>query len=284
MSSSPYSLGHHLLGIEGLALLRGADGSERAIPDARIEEIATVLAGLREPPYSLGRDVPAVDTVSGYAAWADDYDTPGNVTVALEQGAVHGLLAEIPPGATVLDAGCGTGRHAAFLAERGHDVIGVDSSPEMLAVARVKVPSARFELAQLDELPLPDSSVDAAVCALALSHSRDLRPGVAELGRVVRSGGRVIVSNPHPFATDLLGWRATVTDDAGKLAVIPEYPHSHGECIAAFRAARLSVVACVEPALSVEQAADEAKLGLEAAFRAALTGFPVVIVWDLVRL
>lgn len=282
--SSSHSLGHHLLGIEGLALLRRVNGSEQAVPEGRIQELAAILARLDEPPYSVARDVPSIDTVRGYAAWADDYDTPGNVTVALEQEVVRALLAQLPTGATVLDAACGTGRHAAFLADRGHEVIGIDSSAAMLALAQAKVPSARFEVAQLDDIPLPESSVDAAVCALALSHSPDIRPGVAELGRVVRSGGRVIVSNPHPFATELLGWRATVTNDGGELAVIPEYPHSHGECIAAFVAAGLSVVACLEPALSAEQAVDEAKLGLEDAFHAALTGFPVVIVWDLLRL
>jgi SAM-dependent methyltransferase len=284
MGTSPYLLGHHLLGIEGLALLRGAGRADRVVPERRIDEIAAILARLDEPPYSLTRNVPSIDTVSGYAAWADDYDTPGNVTVTLEQEAVHRLLAELPRGATVLDAACGTGRHAVFLANLGHEVIGIDSSPAMLALAQTKVPSARFEVAHLDAIPLPESSVDAAVCALALSHSPDIRSAVAELARVVRSGGRVIVSNPHPFAMDLLDWRATVTNDAGQLVVIPEYPHSHGECIAAFTAAGLSVVACIEPVLSVEQAVDEAKLGLEEAFRAALTGIPVVIIWDLLRL
>jgi SAM-dependent methyltransferase len=153
----------------------------------------------------------------------------------------------------------------------------------MLELARAKVPSARFEVGELERLPLEDASVDAAVCALALSHARDIRPGVAELGRVVRPGGRVIVSNPHPFATELLDWRATIEDGSGTLSVIREYPHRHGDCIAAFGAAGLRVERCLEPELTGDQAAAEAKLGLEDAFRAALTGFPVVIVWLLTR-
>ena len=51
--------------------------------------------------------------------------------------------------------------------------------------------------------------------------------------------------------------------------------------IAAFTQAELRVVACHEPALTAEHAQDEAKAGLEEAFELALTGFPVVIVWDL---
>jgi SAM-dependent methyltransferase len=281
--SSAFTLGHHVLGIEGLALLR--DGGSLA-PEARrsrVEEIAGVLAHLDEAPYFLTREAPPVDTVTGYAAWATSYDGPGNVTVALEGEVVHALLHELPPASSVLDAACGTGRHTAFLVARGHDVVGIDTSPEMLAIAKEKVPGARFQLAALDDIPLADGCMDAAVCALALSHSRDIGPAVAELARVLRPGGRLIVSNPHPLATSLLGWRATVTDPSGRLMLIPEYPHSHGECIAAFRAAGLHVNACVEPALSDDQAAGEAKAGLTEAFRAALAGLPVVIVWDLTR-
>jgi hypothetical protein len=105
---------------------------------------------------------------------------------------------------------------------------------------------------------------------------------VQELARVLRPSGRLIISNPHPLATGLLGWRATVRDDGGRTIVIPEYPHSHSAYIETFAAAGLQVRRCIEPVLSAEQAAAEAKAGFTEAFRAALTGFPVVIVWDLI--
>jgi SAM-dependent methyltransferase len=241
-----------------------------------------VLGGLDDAPFSAVRNAPPVATEVGYAAWAASYDAPGNVTVALEQEVVHALLSELPAGCAVLDAGCGTGRHTAFLVDDGHDVVGIDSSPEMLALAAAKVPTARFELAELERIPIPDDSVDAAVCGLVLSHARSIGPAVAELARVLRPGGRLIVSNPHPFATGLLDWRATVTDDAGQLAVIPEYPHAHSEYVEAFTSAGLGIVGCYEPALTAERAREEAKAGLDEAFELALTGFPVVIVWDLV--
>jgi SAM-dependent methyltransferase len=247
-----------------------------------VDEIRALLDGLDEAPYSSSRKAPPVETEAGYAAWASTYDAPGNVTVALEQEVVHALLYELPAGSSVLDAGCGTGRHTAFLVDKGHDVVGIDSSPEMLALAAAKVPTARFDLAELERIPLPNSSVDAAVCGLVLSHARDIGPAVAELARVLRPGGRLIVSNPHPFATGLLDWRATVTDESGRLAVIPEYPHAHSEYVGAFTSAGLRIVGCHEPALTAERAREEAKAGLEDAFELALTGFPVVIVWDLI--
>ena len=275
------NLGHHLLGIEGLALLRGGSLGEEEL-ERRLAEIRTVLERIEEAPYSTTRDAGPVATEVGYAAWAESYDAPGNVTVALEEETVHALLAELPAGSSVLDAGCGTGRHTAFLAGNGHDVVGIDSSPEMLAIAAAKVPAARFELADLERIPLPDRSMDAAVCGLVLSHARDIRPGVTELARVLRPGGRLVISNPHPFATGILDWRATVIDGNGRLAVIPEYPHAHSEYISAFTAAGLRIVGCHEPELTVERAREEAKAGLAEAFELALTGFPVVIVWDLV--
>jgi SAM-dependent methyltransferase len=282
MASPYYSLGHHALGIEGLALLRGANDGDAKARDRRVAELVEIAGGLDRRPYSEPREAPPIEVTTGYAAWAESYDEPGNVTIAMEEGVVHGLLAALPPGGQVLDAACGTGRHGAFLAARGHSVIGVDSSPEMLERAAEKLPGARFERGELDSIPLEDKAVDAVVCALALSHLPDIRAAVAELARVLRPGGRLVISNPHPLATGLLGWRATVRDSAGNAVVIPEYPHSHETCIEAFTAAGVCVHRCIEPTLSAEQAAAEAKAGLVEAYRAALTGLPVVIVWDLV--
>ena len=282
MSDDPYRLGHFLLGIEGLALLRGAHADE-ASRRSRVEDIATILERLETGPHAASRDAAFVDTASGYDAWASTYDQPGNVTVALEQSIVWPMLDGLPRESTVLDAACGTGRHAVRLADAGHTVIGVDSSEAMLEHARAKLPGATFHVGELERIPLASSSVDAVVCALALSHARDLRPGVDEIARVVRPGGCVIVSNPHPFATSYLNWRATVISDEGERLVIPEYAHSHSDSIAAFRAAGLEVLECVEGCLSPDQAAAEAKAYLADAFREALTGAPVVVVWRLVR-
>lgn len=71
---------------------------------------------------------------------------------------VHGeaafVAALVPPGASVLDAGCGTGRVAAELARRGHEVVGVDSDASMLDVARSKHPQLDWRLEDLAELDL----------------------------------------------------------------------------------------------------------------------------------
>jgi ubiquinone/menaquinone biosynthesis C-methylase UbiE len=86
-----------------------------------------------------------------------------------------------------LDAACGTGRFAEFLAKCGHRVIGVDSSPEMLAYARRRVPDGEFRLAELGRLPLPE---------LWLSlHVSDTRPHAA-MGTPKKRGLRRLMRGP----------------------------------------------------------------------------------------
>jgi SAM-dependent methyltransferase len=275
--------GDQLLGLGGLALLRA--GARRRLEDVEAlrAELAQILARLGAEPYAQRRDLPERDVAAGYEGWAASYDEPGNDTVALEEPLVRGLLDTLPPG-PVLDAACGTGRHAAHLAGAGREVIGVDASEAMLAVARRRLPGADLRVGDLAALPLPDASVAGAVCALALSHEPDLGPAVAELGRVLRPGGRLVISNQHPLATGVLGWRCVFRDpDSGERTTIPEYPHTHGDYLDAFAAAGLVARRCLEPPLTREQARARAKGLHPELHEAALTGLPAVIVGDAER-
>jgi ubiquinone/menaquinone biosynthesis C-methylase UbiE len=276
--------GHYVLGIEGLALLRAGARRDYSEVDTRTEEMREIISRLGEQPYSEPRDLPEVGVDAGYAQWADDYDDPGNDTIALEQPVVQDLLAQFPDG-PVLDAACGTGRHAAHLQECGYDeVIGVDSSEAMLSRARSKLPGVDFRLGELAALPLEDGQVVGAVCALALSHLQEIGPAIAELARVVRPGGHLVVSNPHPFATAILGWRAVFVDSDGRRSMIPEYPHRHSDYITAFSDAGFTVRRCIEPSLSGEQARERAKKHRTDAFEDALENVPAVVIWGVERL
>jgi SAM-dependent methyltransferase len=130
-----------------------------------------------------------------------------------------GLRALLPPvaGRRVLDAGCGGGRTAAWLVEQGADVVGIDVSPELLRLARERLPDASFLLADLAEpLPFEDSSFDVVVSSLVMHYLRDWAPTLGELRRVLRSDGMLVLSTHHPamdaelagscdyFATELL--------------------------------------------------------------------------------
>ncbi|MQA82033.1 MAG: methyltransferase domain-containing protein [Streptosporangiales bacterium] len=108
--------------------------------------------------------------------------------------------AEVTPESLVVDVGTGTGFVAAGLAGRAATVLGVDNPPAMLAVAHnhldeLGVDRVRVLAGELDRLPLPDHSVDAAVANMVLHHAPDPAVMLTEMARVVRPGGRVAVTD-----------------------------------------------------------------------------------------
>ena len=137
-------------------------------------------------------------TRSSYDAWASTYDSDPNPQTALEFAPVlHALRAQ--PGERVLDAACGTGRYAASLREQRVEVVGVDFSPEMLAIARAKLPDVELIEADISQpLPFADSSFDAVLCGQALKHLPDLTGPMREFARVLSPGGRLVFSVTHP--------------------------------------------------------------------------------------
>jgi SAM-dependent methyltransferase len=183
----------YLIGLEGVALLRAFGGEyDDEFTQARLDEIRKLLDSAGELGGAVA--VPRISTTQGYAAWAEFYDAPGNDMIDIEQPVVREILDDLPPG-LALDAACGTGRHSAYLASLGHTVIGVDSSPDMLELAREKVPEGEFREGDLNRLPVPDEHVDLVVCGLALMHLLDLEPAFAEFARVLRPGGHLVVSD-----------------------------------------------------------------------------------------
>ena len=75
----------------------------------------------------------------------------------------------VPRGARILDAGCGPGRHGGYLAKAGHDVVGVDVDPVLIAAATEDFPDATWLVGDLAELDLPARGIaepfDAILCA-----------------------------------------------------------------------------------------------------------------------
>jgi len=105
-------------------------------------------------------------------------------------------LAAIGPGSAVLDVATGTGDLALALARRVGPtgrVVGLDFSPEMLAVARRKSDAIDWREGNALDLPFPDSEFDAVTVAFGVRNFADLDRGLAELVRVVRPGGRVVI-------------------------------------------------------------------------------------------
>lgn len=102
--------------------------------------------------------------------------------------------------ALTLDVACGTGDMAVELLKRGCSVTGIDLSEEMLAIARRKTAEANFQLstfnfqlANAEALPFDDASFDAVTSAFGIRNFVHLDKGLAEMARVLKSGGRMVI-------------------------------------------------------------------------------------------
>ena len=239
----------YLLGLEGIALLRAFSGAyDREFTLARFREIQELL----EAPDALGAGTEArpISTRAGYDSWAPRYDDQPNQLLEIEQPIVREILDGLPIG-VVLDAACGTGRHAAYLAALGHTVIGVDSSLGMLSRAREKVPQGEFHQADLHELPLPDDSVDLVVCAVALVHVADIEGPFREFARVLRPGGHLVVSDQRGLIGDVMFPVLFDGQDfgghEGELGYLPAYAHVASDYLAAALPLGFQVLRCEEP-------------------------------------
>jgi demethylmenaquinone methyltransferase/2-methoxy-6-polyprenyl-1,4-benzoquinol methylase len=105
-------------------------------------------------------------------------------------------LAALGTGGRALDVACGTGDLAVELACRvgpSGTVVGSDFSEAMLERARAKSAAVQWEWANALELPYPDGGFDAATVGFGARNFSDLDRGLAEMARVVRRGGRVVV-------------------------------------------------------------------------------------------
>jgi SAM-dependent methyltransferase len=235
----------YLLGLEGIALLDAWAGDhDRAFTAARLAEIRQLLDD--EKLRDRGVLVEQVSTVAAYQQQSAGYDEhAGGGLFAIDEPVVAEYLSGREPGAA-LDAACGTGRFAEFLARRGHRVIGVDSSPDMLAHARRRVPDGEFHVAELDRLPLPDDSVDVIVCALALVHVPCLEPVLAEFTRVLRAGGDLVISDIHHEHVTR-GSVIKARGPAGEPCIVTTYRHRFGDYLRAALSVGLEVRRCEEP-------------------------------------
>jgi SAM-dependent methyltransferase len=112
--------------------------------------------------------------------------------------AIDAIAAAAGGGPRLLDVGAGTGRLSAPLLEKGFDVVAVEPLGEMRAILTRKIGADRALAGRAEALPLPDDSVDGAVCADAW-HWFDGARAADELARVVRPGGGVVVCVTYPL-------------------------------------------------------------------------------------
>jgi len=102
--------------------------------------------------------------------------------------------ARVTAGTRMLDAGCGAGLLALLASFRGAEVSALDASPNLLAIARQRLPSADIREGDLESLPFADASFDAVAAVNSVFYAADMAAAMRELVRVTRPGGRVVVT------------------------------------------------------------------------------------------
>src|SRR5580700_386037 len=151
-----------------------------------------------------------------YRCLAEEYDSSPNALIALEQRIMTPLLPGNLDRQTVVDVAAGTGRWARHCAKRGARAIAIDFCHEMVRRAACAAVQADAEW-----LPLADALADVVICAFALGYAPAC---FAELARITRPGGMVLVSDVHPEALDR-GWTRTFRH-RGDVIQIKDQPYS----------------------------------------------------------
>jgi SAM-dependent methyltransferase len=117
----------------------------------------------------------------------------------IERSSKRMMRAMVPalPAQRVLDVGCGTGLNASFLTTMGHAVVGVDLSPVAVEKFRTKGLEGYVCDIEAQPLPVPAGSFDLVYASEVIEHCADTGAFLAELHRVLKSGGTLVLSTPN---------------------------------------------------------------------------------------
>jgi SAM-dependent methyltransferase len=155
------------------------------------------------------------------AAWSERAESYGRLTGRITARVADTLLdaAGVGSGTRVLDVGCGPGVVLAAALARGARPSGIDISPGMVAEARRRHPGLEIATADVTDLPFPDGAFGAAVGNFVLNHLPEPERAVAEVHRVLASGGGVALSLwDHP---ERARWLGLVSDALREEGIAP---------------------------------------------------------------
>ena len=154
-----------------------------------------------------------------------DETLPPHVTEHYLEKRVAYVCELLPSGSTVLDVGCGTGVFASRLAAKGYEVTGVDPSAGMLEHLRGSDPRVGAVQGSATALPFEDGTIDLTMCIAVMHHIAEpgaVHESLAEMTRVTKPGGLVLVWDHNPRNPYWKNLMARVPQDDGSERLIPE--------------------------------------------------------------
>ena len=192
-----------------------------------------------------------LDVAEGYAAWAPFYDA--TMDDRLDLPLLRSMNSMDWSGKTAaVDLGCGTGRVGAWLKARGVACVdGVDSSPAMLARANAKGIYRNVVCADVIATGLAAGRYGLAISSFVVCHVSDLAGFYAEAARLIRSSGRIVLVDYHPFML-LKGVPTHFNGPTGEPIAIANFIHLLSDHIAAGRHAGLSLLKLREQLVDLE--------------------------------
>ena len=181
----------------------------------------------------------ASQTKGRIITWAWFYDF---VVVFLSLGREQSIrrmtldLAQLHTGESVLDVGCGTGTLTRLARERvgkSGEVYGIDAAPQMITVARSKAAKRNlvidFRVGLIEKLAFPDDSFDVVLSSLMMHHLPEelKRQGLAEIARVLKPGGRLLILDFQPQQTqERQSWIERHLQQQGSHAFLAQLLHA----------------------------------------------------------
>ncbi len=166
--------------------------------------------------------------VRAYNLLASTYDhQKGNLLMELDEALLNELLQTVDlKGKTVIDLGCGTGRHWKKLNEHSvQKLIGVDSSEKMLEILKTKYPSAETYLSVGSKVKnLNDQSADILISTLTIGYIKDIESAFQEWDRLLTEKGQVIITEYHPALLQMGGGRSFKYKE--KVIAVENYIHT----------------------------------------------------------
>jgi ubiquinone/menaquinone biosynthesis C-methylase UbiE len=106
-------------------------------------------------------------------------------------------LSTLPPGARVIDLGCGSGTFTDLLRKAGYDCVGLDISGKLIELGRRRHPGIKLVGGDIDHLPFADASFDGVLLSGVVHHFPDPARCAAEVFRILRPHGRFVAFDPN---------------------------------------------------------------------------------------